>query len=59
MTTHDLPEPQRPVEPDPLDCCGSGCVRCVFDLYDDAMQRYREELAAWEESRRGGNSGNA
>jgi hypothetical protein len=47
------PPPQRPAEPDPGDCCGGGCVRCVYDLHDEAMARYRAALAAWRE-RHGG-----
>nr|WP_217444412.1 oxidoreductase-like domain-containing protein [Burkholderia metallica] len=30
------------------DCCNSGCSPCVFDLYDEALARYRVELAEWE-----------
>lgn len=41
------PEPHKPVDPDPLDCCGSGCARCIFDVHDEAMQRYRDQHAAW------------
>ncbi|MES2262033.1 MAG: oxidoreductase-like domain-containing protein [Pseudomonadota bacterium] len=40
----------RPVAPEPLqegDCCHSGCTHCVQDWYDDALQRYREQLQAW------------
>lgn len=33
--------PIKPEPPDPGDCCGAGCPRCVLDLYD-------EQLAAWE-----------
>lgn len=43
----DDPEPRKPTEPDPLDCCGSGCVRCIFDVHDEAMERYRDRHAAW------------
>ncbi|HET9033692.1 MAG TPA: oxidoreductase-like domain-containing protein [Dokdonella sp.] len=50
----DDPKPTPPVEPEAEECCGSGCVRCVFDVYEDAVERYREALAAWE--RRQGNS---
>jgi hypothetical protein len=41
------PPPVHPVEPDPADCCGEGCVHCVMDRYDEAMERYRTALAAW------------
>jgi hypothetical protein len=39
------------VRPAPEDCCNGGCQRCVFDLYEDAMDRYRIELAAWRARR--------
>jgi hypothetical protein len=42
----DLP-PRRPVEPDAADCCGEGCVRCVFDVYEEALERYTAALEAW------------
>ena len=41
------PRPVRPVEPDAADCCGEGCPRCIFDVYDEAMERYEAALAAW------------
>ncbi|WP_179479981.1 oxidoreductase-like domain-containing protein [Rhodanobacter sp. K2T2] len=41
------PPPTRPVEPDAADCCGEGCVPCVFDTYEQALERYRVALAAW------------
>lgn len=44
---HD-PAPVRPEEPDPRDCCGEGCVRCIYDVYDEAMERYEAALAAWK-----------
>jgi hypothetical protein len=42
------PPPQRPPEPDPADCCGEGCVRCVRDVHDEAIERYKIALAAWQ-----------
>ncbi|MCC8394793.1 oxidoreductase-like domain-containing protein [Paraburkholderia sp. MMS20-SJTR3] len=45
----DDPPPQPPVQPELEDCCHSGCTPCVFDLYDDALARYRSALAAWEQ----------
>ena len=49
MPEHDLddPLPHRPEEPDAADCCGEGCVRCVYDVYEDALERYEAALAAW------------
>ena len=52
MPTLDDPTPQPPPEPDARDCCGEGCVNCIFDMYDDALERYRAELAAWQERQR-------
>ncbi|MEO5622101.1 MAG: oxidoreductase-like domain-containing protein [Dokdonella sp.] len=43
------PPPPRPLEPDPADCCGEGCVNCVFDSYEVALERYRTELDVWRE----------
>jgi hypothetical protein len=40
-----MPEP--PPRPDLDDCCGSGCDPCVFDLYDRAMEQYRQALQDW------------
>jgi hypothetical protein len=36
------------VQPELEDCCHSGCEPCIFELYEDAMDRYRLELQAWE-----------
>lgn len=41
------PMPRRPPEPDAADCCGEGCVRCVYDVHDDALERYQRALEAW------------
>ena len=41
------PPPRRPAEPDPADCCGEGCVNCVYDVYEVALERYQAALKAW------------
>nr|XP_043616651.1 uncharacterized protein LOC122588577 [Erigeron canadensis] len=35
-----LPEP--PEKPLPGDCCGSGCVRCVWDVYYEELDEYNK-----------------
>jgi len=43
------PPPSPPEQPLPSDCCGGGCMRCVFDMYDDALACYEAELLAWQQ----------
>jgi hypothetical protein len=41
-----LPElPPKPAPPEPGDCCGGGCARCVFDLYEDELARWERQVA--------------
>lgn len=44
----DDPRPVPPERPGDNDCCGSGCDPCIFDYYYQELDRYREELRAWE-----------
>lgn len=43
----DDPPPTPPEPPLPSDCCESGCPLCVHDLYAEALEEYRQRLAAW------------
>lgn len=45
----DDPRPLPPEPPLPSDCCDSGCDPCVYDLYNEELQAYRERLARWRE----------
>jgi hypothetical protein len=46
-TRESAPElPPRPEPPSPSDCCMSGCLRCVFDLYDLELERWEEQVAS-------------
>ena len=38
--------PPPPVEPEPGECCGRGCERCVYVYYEEALERWREKVAA-------------
>jgi hypothetical protein len=51
MTPADPSMDPRPLPPEPPgddECCRSGCDPCIFDYYQQELQQYREELAAWE-----------
>ncbi|EPY22972.1 oxidoreductase-like protein [Strigomonas culicis] len=38
-----MPSLRRPREPRLGECCGSGCARCVWDVYYDALEAYEEK----------------
>ena len=35
--------PQEPVKPLDSDCCGQGCMPCVFDIYDEEMKIWQRD----------------
>jgi hypothetical protein len=45
-----MDKPLPPPKPLPQDCCGTGCIPCVMELYEEAMEDYRAALARWEAS---------
>ncbi|HEX6005206.1 MAG TPA: oxidoreductase-like domain-containing protein [Burkholderiales bacterium] len=47
------PQPEPPREPQPDECCQSGCDPCVYDLYWEALDRYERALDAWKRRQRG------
>ena len=49
----DDPPPVPPIRPGREDCCQGSCDPCVFDLYEEAMERYHAELQAWRERKKG------
>jgi hypothetical protein len=46
--SQDDPRPTPPKRPTQDDCCHSGCSPCVFELYEEALDRYEAALALWE-----------
>jgi hypothetical protein len=45
----DDPAPRPPVRPHSDECCRSGCVPCVFDLYEEQLELYRVALKRWQQ----------
>lgn len=50
---HPDARPVAPECPHSDDCCRSGCDPCVFDLYNEALARYRQALQEWEQRQSG------
>ena len=49
MQDADDPPPVPPVRPDNLACCDTGCIPCVFDVYEEHLDDYRAALRQWRE----------
>jgi len=47
--------PAPPEKPEPNDCCGSGCMPCVFDHYYTVLEEWQEkyESAFLQEANKG------
>jgi hypothetical protein len=48
-TTPTLLVPPR--KPEPHECCGTGCIPCVMDIYEEELWEYERALKALAESR--------
>ena len=44
--TRRKPLPPPPREPDLDECCGNGCDPCVFDLYEQRLERWEKRCEA-------------
>jgi Oxidoreductase-like protein, N-terminal len=40
-------KPQPPRKPEPYECCGTGCIPCVMDVYEEALWEYEKALEAF------------
>lgn len=40
----DASLPPRPAMPDPDDCCGGGCTPCIFDIYEEQLERWQQRV---------------
>ncbi|KAI5684131.1 hypothetical protein M9H77_05359 [Catharanthus roseus] len=50
LTPEKIPPP--PEKPLPGDCCGSGCVRCVWDVYYEELEEYNKLYKSSPDSNR-------
>ena len=57
MSTQKSASSEFPIEPfllkpprlpEPGECCGTGCIPCVMDLYEDELHDYNKALKAWQ-----------
>ena len=39
------PLPPRPERPSAHDCCKAGCDPCIFELYEDELERWEQTVA--------------
>jgi hypothetical protein len=46
LPADDHRPPFPPVRPGQDDCCQDSCDPCVFDLYEQAVERYHADLSA-------------
>ncbi len=42
------PAPQPPRKPEPHECCGTGCIPCVMDIYEEELWQYEKDLKTWQ-----------
>lgn len=38
--------PPRPERPSSDDCCKSDCMPCIFELYEEELERWERQVAA-------------
>ncbi len=36
--------PVPPRKPEPHECCGTGCIPCVMDIYEEELYEYEKAL---------------
>jgi Oxidoreductase-like protein, N-terminal len=47
-TTVKPAKPNPPRKPEPYECCGTGCIPCVMDIYEEELWQYEKDLKAWQ-----------
>ena len=39
-----MSNPNPPRKPEPHECCGTGCIPCVMDIYEEELYEYEKAL---------------
>jgi hypothetical protein len=42
-----MTKPEPPRKPEPHECCGTGCIPCVMDIYEEELWQYEKDIKAW------------
>ncbi|KAG2140681.1 hypothetical protein DEU56DRAFT_734800 [Suillus clintonianus] len=42
--------PEEPIPPSDEECCMSGCAICVYDLYEESLEAYKESIVTLRSS---------
>jgi hypothetical protein len=48
MDMASMNKPTPPRQPEPHECCGTGCIPCVMDIYEEELWQYEKDLKDWE-----------
>ena len=43
-----MTQPIPPRKPEPHECCGTGCIPCVMDIYEEELYEYEKALRLME-----------
>ena len=52
LTKNRASPPLAPRKPQPEECCNQGCTPCVFDRYEEELEKYRAALLVWRQSKK-------
>lgn len=50
VMTQMLEKPPKPTPPLPEECCGGGCVPCIYDYYYEQLSKWEADVKAMEKS---------
>lgn len=46
------------MKPIPTDCCGTGCAKCIYEIYDEQLEKYEKWKKAQTSSETKGSNEN-